>query len=86
MSINPKTLSEWLGKFRAKVMTGPPSNKMRDRAVKIPDLNQGMFNYVLTNNLLGGAVTDASISNAAKDAFKAMQARRQGGGRRSVQG
>ena len=74
VTINPKTLSDWLGKYKAKVMIGPPSNRMRDRAAKIPDLDQVVFDYVLTNNLLGGTVTDASIANAAKDAFKALQA------------
>ena len=73
--VNPKTLSDWVGKLREKVMQGPPGNRMRERAPLIPDLDSLLYEYVLTNNLLGGTVTDASIAEAAMDAFKAMQAR-----------
>ena len=54
-------------------MTGLPGNRMRDRKALIPDLEQMVFYYVVSNNLLGGSVTDASITHAAKDAYKAMQ-------------
>ena len=71
--INPKTLSDWLWKQRQSVMTGLPGNRMRDRKALIPDLEQMVFDYVVSNNLLGGTVTDASLTHAAKDAYKAMQ-------------
>ena len=75
VTINPKTLSDWLGKLRDKVLQGPPGNRMRDRAPLIPDLDALLHEYVLTHNLLGGTVTDASIAEAAMDAFKSLQAR-----------
>ena len=73
VQINPKTLSDWLGKLRQSVMTGPPGNRMRDRKALIPDLEQMVYEYVVSNNTLGGNVTDASLTHAAKDAYKAMQ-------------
>ena len=48
---------------------------MRDRAPLIPDLDGLLYEYVLTNNMLGVTVTDASIAEAATVAFKVMQAR-----------
>ena len=54
-------------------MTGPPSNRMRDRMALILDLEQMVYEYVVSNNTLGGTVTDASLTHVAKDAYKAMQ-------------
>ena len=71
--INPKTLSDWLGKFRKSVMAGPRGNRMRDKKALIPDLEQMVYEYVVPNNTLGGTVTNISITHAAMDAFKAMQ-------------
>ena len=56
-------------------MQGLPGNRMRERAPLIPDLDSLSYEYVLTNNMLSGTVTDASIAEAAMDTFKAMQAR-----------
>ena len=39
IAINPKTLSDWLGKFRDKVMSGMPGSRMRDRLTKMPELD-----------------------------------------------
>ena len=74
VDINPKTLSDWVGKLRDKVMSGPPGSRMRDRQATIPELDHVIFDYVVTNNMLGGSTTDASIRKAAVQAFKAMQA------------
>ena len=74
ITINPKTLSDWVGKLREKVMSGPPGNRMRDRQPKLPELDKVVFDYVVTKNLLGGSTSDASIKEAAKEAFKALQA------------
>ena len=68
-------MSDWIDKFRENVLQGPPGNRMRDRAPLILDLDVLLYEYVLTNNLLGGSVTDASIAEVAMDTFKAMQAR-----------
>ena len=51
MLMNPKTLSDWLRKLRVKVMTGPPGNRMRDGQAKIPDLDELVFEYVVTSNV-----------------------------------
>ena len=59
--------------YRQSVMTGLPGNRMRDRKALIPDLEQMVSDYVVSNNLLGGSVIDASITHAVKDAYKAMQ-------------
>ena len=74
VAINPKTLSDWVEKFRDKVMQGTLGNRMWDRPPLIPDLDGLLYEYVVANNLLGRTVTDVSIAEAAKDAFKAMQA------------
>ena len=55
-------------------MTGPPGSRMRDRQPLIPDLGQLVYDNVTSNNMLGGTVTGASIANAQKEAFEAMQA------------
>ena len=55
-------------------MTSRPSNRTRDLTPKIPDLEELVFQYVLTNNMLGSILTDVYIANAATDAFKGMQA------------
>ena len=47
---------------------------MRDRFPLIPGWGTLQYEYVLTNNLLGGTVTEASIAEVAMDTFKAMQA------------
>ena len=75
VTTNPKTMSDWLGKFNEKIQQGPPGNRMRDRAPLIQDLDSLLYEYVLTNNLLGATVMDTSIAEAAMDALKAMQAR-----------
>ena len=46
---------------------------MRDKRALIPDLDAMVFDYVVSNNLMGGTVTDASLTHVAMDAFKAMQ-------------
>ena len=55
-------------------MSGPPGNRMRDRKALIPDLDSMVYDYVVSNNMLGGTVTDASIAQAATDALDAMRA------------
>ena len=57
-------------------MTGPPGNRMRYMRAKIPDLYSMVHEYVLSINSLGGTATDASIANAATEAFEAMVASR----------
>ena len=74
VKIYPKTISDWLEKDGSTVLSGPPGNPMRDRKDKIPDLDQLVYDYVVSNNSLGGTVTHASIANAVMDAFNAMHA------------
>ena len=38
----------------------------------IPDLDNMVYDYVVSNNMLGGSVTYASITTAATDAYKAI--------------
>ena len=45
---------------------------MRDKKGMIPDLDNMVYEYVVSNNMLGGSVTVASIATAATDAYKAM--------------
>ena len=45
--INPKTLSDWLGKQRQQVTTGMPGNRMRENKALIPDLEATVFDYVV---------------------------------------
>ena len=47
---------------------------MSYRKAKIPDLDNIVHEYVLSNNTLGGTVTDASIANAATEPFQDMVA------------
>ena len=52
VTINPKTLSDWCGKFRDEVMQGLPGNRMHDRMSLIPDLDGLLYDYVVSHNLL----------------------------------
>ena len=54
-------------------MTGLTVNRMRNTKALKPDLEQLVLDYVVSNNLLGGTVTDASLTHEAMDAFKTMQ-------------
>ena len=55
-------------------MSGPPGNRMRYRKALILDLDSMVYDSVVSINMLGGTVTDASIAPAATDALDAMRA------------
>ena len=71
-SIYPKTINDWSGKFKSQVLSGPPGNRMRDKKGMLLDLDIMVYDYVVSNNMLGGTVTHASIAKAATDAYKVM--------------
>ena len=56
-------------------MQGPPRKRMSEPAPLIPNLDSLLYEYVLTENLLGGTVTYAYIASESFKAFKAMHAR-----------
>ena len=56
-------------------MSGPPGSRMRDRQPKVPELDSLVYDEVVTNNLLGGSTTDASIKENVVELFKAQKAR-----------
>ena len=45
---------------------------MRDTKGMIPDLDNMVYDYIMFNNMVGDTVSDASIANAATDAYKAV--------------
>ena len=56
----------------SQVLSGTPGNRVSDKKGMIAVLDNMVYDYVVSKNMLGGCVTDASIATTATDAYKAM--------------